>query len=140
MNELIATAGVFSAGATIGAMLVSHRQQKLSAHLIDGRRIRIPCTAKLRHTSRWTAGRFVIEAGTWEWQPRSPKGELQTLPPDLTMAAVLPQGSPETRKRHLHAMGMECTSSQGDILIAVLPGQIAYLAMALPSTTRPDVE
>ncbi|MEV6106669.1 hypothetical protein AB0M28_18405 [Streptomyces sp. NPDC051940] len=122
---------MFMTGAMAAGILINRRQDRLAAHLVDGRRIQFRCAVRNPQSPRWTSGRFVVDSGLWSWEPCSTRGDVRTLPADLRLAQVLPQGAPEAKRTHFRSMIIKCSSSQGDVLIATVPGQIEHLYMAL---------
>lgn len=117
---------------------IIRRQRQLASHLIDGRTITIVCQAKSPQASRWTQGKFTIDSESWTWEPQ--RGELGTLPTDLRARNVRDQIRREVPSLFLRALIIECASSEGDFLIAALPGQVEHLYMALTTTQHNEVD
>lgn len=131
LKLLIAGAGL---GLILAVRLSNWGQRRLARSLIDGRRIKIGCYVKSPHMSRWTNGRFVIDSGLWTWEPG--RGEMRVLAADLQAAGVREASTGDGRKVSypVPCMVVECTSSEGDVLIAAPPGQFEYVFMALNRT------
>lgn len=84
--------------------------------------------------ARWTNGRFVIDSRSWTWEPG--RGETRALAADLQMAGVREASTGDGHKVNapIRLMVIECTSSEGDVLVAAPPGQFEYVFMALNRT------
>ncbi|WP_326629522.1 MULTISPECIES: hypothetical protein [unclassified Streptomyces] len=126
------------AGASLGGTLVVRlfqwKQRQLARSLVDGRRIKIGCYVKSSRMTRWANGHFVIASGSWAWEPG--RGEMRELAADLQVSGVRePSTGDGTKVTHpIRCMVIECTSSEGDVLIAAPPGQFEYVFMALNRT------
>ncbi|WP_326817927.1 hypothetical protein OIE61_30335 [Streptomyces sp. NBC_01762] len=118
-------------GGTLAVRLFQWRQRQLARSLVDGRQIKIVCYVKSSQMTRWTNGHFVINSGSWAWEPR--RGETRALAADLQAAGVREPSTGDGRQVSypVRCMVIECTSSEGDVLIAAPPGQFEYVFMAL---------
>ncbi|MFJ6574188.1 hypothetical protein ACIQNU_43040 [Streptomyces sp. NPDC091292] len=130
MDAISTTVFVFACGFLLAAWRLNGRQANVTANLIDGRRIRILCVLKDPHAPRWTRGHFVIESGTWTWEPGARQDHPLMLPSDVRPVRMRPPTRKEARLNHRFLV-MECTSDEGDILVAALHGQIEHVFMAL---------
>ncbi|WP_133305505.1 hypothetical protein [Streptomyces sp. AcE210] len=122
---------LFAGGAGLAAWHLNRQQRKITSHLIDGRRVKVFCVLKDPQGPRWTGGYFVIESGSWSWEPRPRHKNPLTLPPDLEVARVRePTPRESTRLNHRFVV-MECTSARGEVLVAALHGHAEHVFMAL---------
>ncbi|MFF1264189.1 MULTISPECIES: hypothetical protein [unclassified Streptomyces] len=134
MNQIPLIIGPLACGALLAAMSLNGQQRKITSHLLDGRRIKVFCVLKDPQVPRWTRGHFVIESGAWSWEPGSRHENPLMLPTDLEVVRVRkPTLKESTRLNHRYFV-MECTSPQGEVLVAALHGQVEHVFMAL---TRP---
>ncbi|WP_327126039.1 hypothetical protein [Streptomyces sp. NBC_01727] len=126
------------AGVSLGVILalrLFHRgQRRLARSLVDGRQIKIHCYVKSSQMTRWTNGHFVINSGSWTWEPR--RGEMRALAADLQKTSVREASMSDGHKVNtsIRYMVIECTSPEGGVLIAAPPGQFEYVFMALNRT------
>ncbi|MFD6495096.1 hypothetical protein [Streptomyces sp. NPDC060188] len=130
MPGIVTTLTVFVGGAVMAALHLNKQQRDTTAHLIDGRRIKVLCMVKGPHTSRWTRGHLVIESGSWTWEPGARQDLPFMLPSDARPERMRPPAQGEGRLNHRFLV-MECTSSEGDVRIAALHGQVEHVFMAL---------
>jgi hypothetical protein len=130
MSPVVTMLIAFTGGAALAGALLNSRQRNITAHLIDGRRIRITCVLKDPHTPRWTRGHFVIESGTWTWEPHARQAQPLMLPSDARPVRIRLPGPGERRLGHRFLV-MECASAEGDVLVAALAGQVEHVRMAL---------
>ncbi|MFE9863249.1 hypothetical protein ACFYPZ_10885 [Streptomyces sp. NPDC005506] len=126
-------AGV-SLGVILTVRLFHWGQRRLARSLVDGRRIKIGCYVKSSRMTRWINGHFVIDSGSWAWEPG--RGEPQALATDLQAVGVRDSSTGDGQKVSypVRCMVIECTSAEGDVLIAAPPGQFEYVFMALNRT------
>ncbi len=136
MSTFLPIFTTFICGMLLGAVYLNGVQRKITANLVDGRRIKIGCLLLSPDASRPSRGHFVIESGVWAWEPRSHENPL-TLPADARPVRMRPPTGPERRRLNHRHMVMECASAQGDVLIAALNGQVEHVFMAL---TREEPE
>ncbi|MFE5106000.1 hypothetical protein [Streptomyces sp. NPDC056663] len=124
----------FLLGVILAGRLFHWGQRRLTRSLADGRQIKIHCYVKSSQMTRWTNGHFVINSGSWTWEPR--RGEMRALAADLQETSVREASMSDGRKVNtsIRYMVIECTSSEGDVLIAAPPGQVEYVFMALNRT------
>ncbi|MET8517698.1 hypothetical protein, partial [Streptomyces sp. NPDC005077] len=138
LNARMDTLKLLIAGFLLGAILAGRLfhwgQRRLARSLVDGRQIKIHCYVKSSRMTRWTNGHFVINSGSWTWEPR--RGEMRALAADLQETSVREASMSDGRKVNtsIRYMVIECTSSEGDVLIAAPPGQVEYVFMALNRT------
>ncbi|MFE5191998.1 hypothetical protein, partial [Streptomyces sp. NPDC056628] len=92
--------------------------------------IKVLCLLKTPHAARWTRGHFVIESGTWTWEPSARQDHPMMLPSDVQPVRVRPLAPGEGRLNHRFLV-MECTSDENDVLVAALHGQVEHVFMAL---------
>lgn len=121
-------------GVTLAGRLFQWGQRRLARSLVDGRRIKIGCYVKSSQMTRWTNAHFVINSGSWTWEPG--RGEMRALAADLRETSVREASMSDGHKVNapIRYMVIECTSSEGDVLIAAPPGQFEYVFMALNRT------
>ncbi|MFB6679260.1 hypothetical protein ACFCWG_44085 [Streptomyces sp. NPDC056390] len=131
MDQIPVFFGLFAGGAGLAASHLNRQQRKITSHLIDGRRIKVVCVLKDPQAPRWTRGHFVIESGAWSWEPRPRQKNPLMLPPDLEVARVRELGLKESTRLNHHFLVMECTSAQGEVLVAALHGHAEHVIMAL---------
>ncbi|MGC5005203.1 hypothetical protein [Streptomyces sp. DT203] len=138
LNARMDTLKLLIAGVLLGVILAGRLfhwgQRRLARSLVDGRQIKIHCYVKSSQMTRWTIGHFVIDSGSWTWEPR--RGEMRALAADLQVAGVREASTGDGREVNasIRYMVIECTSSEGDVLIAAPPGQVEYVFMALNRT------
>lgn len=131
MGAIGAIFGVFFGGAFLAALHLNGQQRKITANLIDGRRIKVLCVLKDPHAPRWTRGHFVIESGRWAWEPGARQDHPLMLPSDVQPVRMRPPAPGEGRRLNHRFLVMECTSDEGDVLVAALHGQVEHVFMAL---------
>ncbi|WP_406102659.1 hypothetical protein OG698_09800 [Streptomyces sp. NBC_01003] len=131
MDQIPVIVGMFAGGAGLAAWNLNRQQRKITSHLIDGRRIKVVCVLKDPQAPRWTYGHFVIESGAWSWEPRPRHKNPLMLPPDLEVARVREPALRETTRLNRRFLVMECTSTQGEVLVAALHGHAERVFMAL---------
>ncbi|MFE5992769.1 hypothetical protein [Streptomyces sp. NPDC056453] len=131
MDQFPVIVSLFGAGVGLAAWRINRQQRKITSHLIDGRRIKVVCVLKDPQAPRWTRGHFVIESGAWSWEPRPRQKNLLMLPPDLEVARVRELGLKEITRLNGRFLVMECTSAQGEVLVAALHGHVEHVFMAL---------
>ncbi|WP_432167933.1 hypothetical protein [Streptomyces sp. bgisy031] len=131
MTQIPVIVTLLSSGAALAAWNINRHQRKITRHLIDGRRIKVFCLVKDPQAPGWTVGHFVIESGAWAWEPRPRHKNPLTLPPDLEVARVREPVPRETTRLNRRFVVMECTSAQGEVLVAALHGHIEHVFMAL---------
>nr|WSX75770.1 hypothetical protein OH826_19075 [Streptomyces sp. NBC_00899] len=131
MVEVVMILGVFASGVLWGASHLNSQQRKITANLIDGRRIKVRCVLRDPHGPRWTRGHVVIESGTWTWEPGARQDDPLMLPSDVQPVRLRPPARGELRRLNHRFLVMECTSGGGDVLVAALNGQIEHVFMVL---------
>ncbi|WP_315904329.1 hypothetical protein [Streptomyces sp. ASQP_92] len=82
--------------------------------------------------SRWKAGRLLIGAGALAWKPSLGKQET-VLPADLCQAGVRSPSLREAVAVNPGSRIVECDSSDGEVLIAVMPPELDHVIKALES-------
>ncbi|MEU1299630.1 hypothetical protein [Streptomyces shenzhenensis] len=130
MDTFVTFLGVFAGGAYAVALYLNSRQRNITAHLVDGRRIKILCVLKDPRAPRWTRGHFVIESGAWTWEPSARQDRPLMLPLDAQPVRIRPPAPGERRLNHRFFV-MECASDEGDVLVAAPHGQVEHVFMAL---------
>jgi hypothetical protein len=95
--------------------------------------IKVPCL--LRHPAfegRWLRGRMVIGPTSTAWENRGRGGAAVSLPAGLRQVGVR---SPSLREAAWKMNGrsriVECTSSEGAVLVAVMPNELDHVLTAL---------
>ncbi|MFJ3581722.1 hypothetical protein ACIPPS_05720 [Streptomyces sp. NPDC090127] len=82
--------------------------------------------------SRWRAGHLLIGDGPLVWKPSFGKREA-VLPADLCQAGVRSPSLRETVAVNPGSRIVECDSSVGEVLIAVMPLELDHVIKALES-------
>ncbi|MEV6664184.1 hypothetical protein [Streptomyces nigra] len=118
-------------GAWAAASFLNGRQGRLSARLVDGRRVAIPCRISPAGSDRWVRGSFVIAPGTWSWERPSSRPEGPVLPSDARIVRIRKAEGRERNRLHHRVLVVECASADGDVRLAVVPGQLEHLVMKL---------
>ncbi|MFE3516104.1 hypothetical protein [Streptomyces sp. NPDC059166] len=125
------TMGVVAA-ALIG-WLMRRRQQQRSTAIADGKPAGVPCMLKWSaQGSRWRAGRLLISAGPLVWKPSFGTQEA-VLPADLCRAGVRSPSLREAVAVNPGSRIVVCDSSDGEVLIAVMPPELDHMIKALES-------
>ncbi|MDX3309650.1 hypothetical protein P1S61_11185 [Streptomyces sp. ME08-AFT2] len=95
--------------------------------------IKVPCL--LRHPAfegRWLRGRMVIAPTSTAWENRGRGGAAVSLPAGLRQIGVR---SPSLReaawKVNPGSRIIECTSSEGAVLVSVMPNELDHVLTAL---------
>ncbi|MER8042533.1 hypothetical protein [Streptomyces sp. NPDC094032] len=133
MIELV----VLVAVVVLVGWLVVRKQKQRSAAIASGEEAGVPCMLKWpAQGARWKAGRLLIgggSGGSLVWQPSSGKQEVP-LPTDLRRTGLRPPTMREGMTINPSSRIVECqSSSDGDILIAVMPLDLPHLTNALES-------
>lgn len=124
-------------GACASAVYVNSRQRKITARLFGGRHTRILCLVRAGGDRLWTRGYITLESGSWSWEPGKRQQNPVALPPDLAQRQVRPLSRADGTRLNHRFVVIECTSAEGDVHIAALPGQVEHLCMVLGRQTRP---
>ncbi|MFE9045855.1 hypothetical protein ACFYOG_33770 [Streptomyces sp. NPDC007818] len=123
------TIGVVAA-ACVG-WLLRRKQKQRSAAAAAGEPVGLPCMLKWSaQGSRWKPGRLLTGADRLLWQPSWGRRSV-ALPADLRQAGVR---SPSTREGMVINPGsriVTCDSSDGEVLIAVMPPELDHVIKAL---------
>ncbi|CCK24910.1 hypothetical protein BN159_0531 [Streptomyces davaonensis JCM 4913] len=89
----------------------------------------------LRHPAlegRWLRGKMLIGPSTMVWEPGTRAGAALSLPEGLRQVSLR---SPSLREAMMKVNGgsriVECTSSAGAVLIAVMPNEVELVCTAL---------
>ncbi|WP_229859666.1 hypothetical protein [Streptomyces poonensis] len=122
--------------ALVAAGLVGwlfHRKAKQRADsAAQGDVIEVPCL--LMHPSvagRWLRGRMVIGPSTTAWKPRTRAGAAVSLPAGLRQVSVRSPSLREAVRINGGSRIVECTSSEGAVLVAVMPNELEHVITAL---------
>ncbi|MFE5627928.1 hypothetical protein [Streptomyces sp. NPDC056470] len=129
MIELAFFAGV----AAFVAWLMRRKQQQRSTALASGEAAGVPCMLKWSaQGSRWRPGRLVIGAGPLVWKPSLGRQEA-VLPADLRQTGVRSPSLREAVALNPRSRIVQGESSDGTILIAVMPEELDHVVEALRS-------
>ncbi|MEW2065339.1 hypothetical protein AB0899_32075 [Streptomyces sp. NPDC007002] len=130
MIELVAVL----AGGLMGWWLLRRKVRQRASSAAQGHSIKVPCL--LRHPlfeGRWLRGRMVIGPSTMTWEPRTRAGAAVSLPTGLQQVSLRSPSLREAMKINGGSKIIECTSSEGAVLIAVMPNELGYILAALSS-------
>ena len=128
---VIELVGTLMVGA-LTAWLVRRKAKQRAASAAQGNVIRVPCL--LRHPSlegRWLRGRMLIGPSTTDWEPRTRAGAAVSLPAGLRQVGVRSPSLREAMKFNGGSRIVECTSSEGAVLVAVMPNELDHVVTAL---------
>lgn len=107
------------------------KQQQRSTAVAAGEPAGVPCMLKWSaQGSRWRAGRLLVGAGPLVWKPSFGKQEA-VLPADLCQAGVRSPSLREAVTVNPGSRIVECDSSDGEVLIAVMPPELDHVIKAL---------
>lgn len=107
------------------------KRQQRAATLAAGKSAGVPCMIKWSaQGSRWRAGRLLIGADPLVWKPSFGK-QAVVLPADLCQTAVRSPSLREAVTINPGSRIVECDSSDGEILIAVMPPEVDHVIKAL---------
>ncbi|MFE4832661.1 hypothetical protein [Streptomyces sp. NPDC056672] len=130
MIELVIALAV--AGLT--AWLFRRKAKQRAASAAQGDVIKVPCL--LRHPSlegRWLRGRLLIGPSGMAWEPRTKAGAAVSLPDGLRQVSVRSPSLREAVKINGGSRIVECTSSEGALLVAVMPNELDHVLTGLNS-------
>ncbi|GAA2324609.1 hypothetical protein OKJ48_01115 [Streptomyces kunmingensis] len=130
MIELVLTV----AAAGLMAWLMGRRAKQRAVSAAQGHVIKVPCL--LRHPSlegRWLRGRLVIGASGMTWEARTRAGTAVSLPDGLRQVGVRSPSLREAVKINGGSRVVECTSAEGDLLVAVMPNELDHVLAGLNS-------
>ncbi|MCX5396125.1 hypothetical protein [Streptomyces sp. NBC_00102] len=120
------------AAALVGR-LMRRKQQQRSTAIAAGEPAGVPCRLKWSaQGSRWRAGRLLISPGPLVWKPSLGSQEI-VLPADLRQAGLRSPSLREAVSVNPGSRIMECDSSGGKVLIAVMPVELDHVIKALGS-------
>ncbi|MEU6453393.1 hypothetical protein [Streptomyces sp. NPDC047065] len=123
--------GVVVAGLV--AWLMRRKRQQRATAIAAGQAAGVPCMLKWSvQGSRWRAGRLLIGAGPFVWKPSLGKREA-VLPVDLCRVGVRSPSLREAVAVNPGSRIVECESSDGEVLIAVMPPELEHVIKALGS-------
>ncbi|WP_406005108.1 hypothetical protein OG440_02205 [Streptomyces sp. NBC_00637] len=118
--------------AGLTAWLFRRKAKQRADRSARGEVIRVPCL--LRHPSlgsRWLRGRMVIGPTTMVWEPRARAGAAVSLPAGLRQVGVRSPSLREAVKINGGCRIVECASSEGALLVAVMPTELDHVLTAL---------
>ncbi|MFD5440670.1 hypothetical protein [Streptomyces tendae] len=120
------------AAALVG-WLMRRKRQRRSTAVAAGEQAGVPCMLKRSaQGSRWRAGRVLIGAGPLVWKPSFGKQEA-ALPAGLRRTGMRSPSLREAVSLNPRSRIVECESSYGEILIAVMPEELDHVIKALES-------
>ncbi|TXS50124.1 hypothetical protein EAO77_27835 [Streptomyces sp. t39] len=106
------------------------KHQQRSTAMAAGEVAGVPCMLKWpAQVSRWRAGRLLAGANPLIW--KSTFGNQATLPADLRKVGVRSPSLREAVAVNPGCRVVECNSSDGEVLIAVMPSELALVIGAL---------
>lgn len=109
------------------------KRQQRSTAVAAGEQAGVPCMLKWSaQGSRWRAGRLLIGAGPLVWKPSFGKQEA-TLPVGLRRTGMRSPSLREAVAFNPRSRILECESSDGEVLIAVMPEELDHVIKALES-------
>jgi hypothetical protein len=121
---------VVAAGLT--AWLFRRKVKQRADSAAQGDVIKVPCM--LRHSSlegRWLQGRMLIGPSTMAWESRTKAGAGVSLPAGVRQVSLRSPSLREALKINGGSRIVECTSSEGAVLIAVMPNELDHVLTAL---------
>lgn len=131
MVELVIDFVLLAPLAVFVGWFIRRKQRHRSAQAAAGAPVGIPCMLKrLSHSSRWRAGRLVINEEPLAWHASAGKQKAM-LPGDLRRTAVRSPSLREWVSINPRSRIVEYESSDGDLLIAVLPEELGNVISAL---------
>jgi len=80
---------------------------------------------------RWLRGRMVIGPSTMAWESRTRAGSAVSLPAGVRQVSLRSPSLREAMKINGGSTVVECTSSEGAVLIAVMPNELDHVLTAL---------
>jgi hypothetical protein len=117
-------------GSLVG-MLIRRRHRQRSARAADGAPTGVPCMIKrASHGNRWRPGQLLINAKPLTWRPAYGRSAV-VLPDDLHRTAVRAVSTREGLVINPGSRIVECASSDGTVLIAVMPVDLELVTGAL---------
>ncbi|WP_151769818.1 hypothetical protein [Streptomyces abyssomicinicus] len=128
MIELVI--GLTAGGLT--AWLLRRKVRRRAVRAAQGDVIKVPCL--LRHPSlegRWLRGRLVAGPFTVAWEPRTRAGAAMSLPAGVRRVGLRSPSLREAMKINGGSTIVECASSEGAVLIAVMPNELDHVLTAL---------
>ncbi|MDQ0785273.1 MULTISPECIES: hypothetical protein [unclassified Streptomyces] len=122
--------------ALVGWLMRRKRRQR-SDTVAAGESAGVPCMLKwAAQSARWRAGRLLVgHSGPLVWTPSFGKRET-VLPAGLRRAEVRTPSVREALAINPGSRIVRCESSDGDILIAVMPDDLATMIAALEDDVR----
>ncbi|MFE2315629.1 hypothetical protein ACFXC8_21165 [Streptomyces sp. NPDC059441] len=130
MIELVVA--LTAAGLTAWPFRREAKQRAGSA--AQGDLIKVPCL--LRHPpleGRWLRGRLLIGPSGMAREPRIKAGAALSLPDELRQISVRSPSLREAVKINGGSRIVECTSSEGALLVAVMPNELDHVLTGLNS-------
>jgi hypothetical protein len=128
---VIELVGLFVAAGLTG-WLFRRKAKQRAVSAAQGNVIKVPCM--LGHPSlagRWLRGRMLIGPSTMAWEPRTRAGAAIALPAELRQVSLRSPSLREAMKINGGSRIVECTSSEGAVLIAVMPNELDHVLTAL---------
>jgi hypothetical protein len=128
---VIELVGLFVAAGLTG-WLFRRKAKQRAVSAAQGNVIKVPCM--LGHPSlagRWLRGRMLIGPSTMAWEPRTRAGAAISLPAELRQVSLRSPSLREAMKINGGSRIVECTSSEGAVLIAVMPNELDHVLTAL---------
>ncbi|MFI8964916.1 hypothetical protein ACIGO8_22695 [Streptomyces sp. NPDC053493] len=118
--------------ALVGWLMRRKRQQRSNV-TAAGETAGVPCMLKWSaQGSRWRAGRLLIGADPLTWKSSFGRQEA-VLPADLRQADLRSPSLREAMAFNPRSHVVECESSEGEVLIAVMPEELDRVIKALES-------
>ncbi|RDS61386.1 hypothetical protein DWC19_31900 [Streptomyces sp. M7] len=132
MNVPVIELAVVLVAGGLAGWLLRRKVKQRAASAAQGDAIKVPCL--LRHPSldgRWLRGRLVMGPATMTWEPRTKAGAAVSLPAGLRQVGLRSPSLREAMKINGGSRIVECTSSEGAVLIAVMPNEVDHVLTAL---------
>ncbi|MFE7327194.1 hypothetical protein ACFU8W_19770 [Streptomyces sp. NPDC057565] len=131
MIEFVIDCVVLGVVGSLVGMLIRRRHRQRSARAADGAPTGIPCMIKrASHGNRWRPGRLLTHAKPLTWRPAYGRSAV-VLPDDLHRTAVRAVSTREGLVINPGSRIVECASSDGTVLIAVMPVDLEQVTGAL---------
>lgn len=132
LNAPVIELVVALAVAGLTTWLFRRRVKHRADQAVQGHVIKVPCM--LRHPSldgRWLRGRLLTGPSGMAWEPRTKAGAAVSLPDGLRRVSVRSPSMREAMRINGGSRIVECASSEGTLLVAVMPNELDHVLTAL---------
>ncbi|MEV0491687.1 hypothetical protein [Streptomyces atratus] len=131
MLEFVIDCVVLGVVGSLVGVLIRRRHRQRSARAAAGAPTGIPCMIKRpSHGNRWRPGQLLTHATPLTWRPAYGTSTV-VLPDDLHLTAVRAVSTREGLVINPGSRVVECASSDGSALIAVMPMDLEQVTGAL---------